>query len=286
VSEPLKHPPASISPLQPLLPQSVGRELQWSRLYGSARGLALAEAAQRHAGPLLVVMPDVRTSYQVLEEIRFYASGADLPVLVFPDWESLPYDVVSPHPDIISRRLLTLHRLPELRRGIVIATASTLMHKLCPPEFVSGFSFLLRAGDRLDPTGFRDRLTRSGYSAVSQVMEPGEFAIRGGLIDLFPMGALRPYRIDLFGEEIESVRSFDPRSQRSLESLDEVRLLPAREFAFNEEAIRQFRQAFRARFAGDPQRIPLYRDVSNGLVPAGAEYYLPLFHTRLSANFD
>jgi transcription-repair coupling factor (superfamily II helicase) len=269
-----------------MLPALDGGELQWSRLYGSARGLAIAQAARQHAGPVLVVMPDARTSYQILEEIRFYIAGADLPLLVFPDWESLPYDVVSPHPDIISRRLLTLHRLPELQHGIVIATASTLMHKLCPPEFVSSYSFLLRSGDRLDPGTFRERLVRSGYAAVSQVMEPGEFAIRGGLIDLFPMGAQRPYRVDLFGEEIESLRSFDPQSQRSLESLQEIRLLPAREFAFNEEAIRQFRQAFRARFAGDPQRVSVYRDVSQGLIPAGAEYYLPLFHDRLACIFD
>ena len=262
------------------------RPLVWGRLYGSARGLAIASAAQQHPGPLLVLMPDVRTSYQVLEEIRFYLGGDDIPLLVFPDWESLPYDVFSPHPDIVSRRLETLYRLPGLKHGIVIATVSTLMHKLCPPEFVRGYSFLLRQGETLDSADFRERLTRSGYSAVSQVMEPGEFAIRGGIIDLFPMGAPRPYRLDLFGEEIETIRTFDPESQRSLETLNEIRMLPAREFPINEDSIKQFRQAFRARFSGDPQRVSLYRDVSNGLAPAGAEYYLPLFHAQLASFFD
>ena len=133
-----------ISPLHPELPASKGVHTAWSRLYGSARGLAIVEAAKAHNGPVLVVLPEVRTSYQILEEIRFYARAAkDLPILIFPDWESLPYDAFSPHPDIVSRRLQTLYRLPGLKRGIVIATVTTLMHKLCPPEFVNGHSFLL-----------------------------------------------------------------------------------------------------------------------------------------------
>ncbi len=275
------------SPLHPKIPTSQGAHSVWSRLYGSARGLAIVTAAKAHDGPVLVVLPEVRTSYQILEEIRFYAQAVkDLPILIFPDWESLPYDAFSPHPDIVSRRLQTLYRLPNLKRGIVIATVTTLMHKLCPPEFVNGHSFLLRTGETLGMTDFRQRLARSGYQAVSQVMEPGEFAIRGGLVDLYPMGSATPYRIDLFGEEVESIRTFDPETQRSQEKLDEIQLLPAREFPMTEAGIQRFRQSFRARFTGDPQKSAIYRDVSNGIAPAGAEYYLPLFFQALASFFD
>lgn len=279
--------PHEISPLDPEIPVSKDIHGTWSRLSGSARGLAIVEAAKAHAGPVLVVLPEVRTSYQVLEEIRFYAQAVkDLPILIFPDWESLPYDAFSPHPDIVSRRLQTLYRLPNLERGIVIATVSTLMHKLCPPQFVNGHSFLLHTGETLNITAFRDRLSHSGYQTVSQVMEPGEFAIRGGLIDLYPMGSATPYRIDLFGEEVESIRTFDPGTQRSDQNLGEIQLLPAREFPLTEAGSKHFRQSFRARFAGDPQKSSIYRDVSNGIAPAGAEYYLPLYFDALVSFFD
>lgn len=249
--------------------------------------MAIVEAAKAHDGPVLVVLPEVRTSYQLLEEIRFYAQPEkDLPILIFPDWENLPYDAFSAHPDIISRRLQTLYRLPNLKRGIVIATITTLMHKLCPPEFVNGHSFLLRSKETLDVADFRQRLVRAGYQAVSQVMEAGEFAIRGGLVDLYPMGSATPYRIDLFGEEVESIRTFDPETQRSQEKLDSIQLLPAREFPMTEDGIQRFRQSFRARFTGDPQKKSLYRDVSKGIAPAGAEYYLPLFFESLVSFFD
>jgi transcription-repair coupling factor (superfamily II helicase) len=275
-----------LSPLAPQIPAQKGVHGVWGRLYGSARGLAITEAAKVHKGPILVVMPDVRTSYQILEEIRFYTRDSGLPILIFPDWESLPYDAFSPHQDIVSRRLQTLYRLPGLEHGIVITTVTTLMHKLCPPEFVQGHSFMLHSGETLDTNNFRERLTHSGYQSVSQVMEPGEFAIRGGIVDLYPMGSTMPYRIDLFGDEVESIRTFDPESQRSKDKLDQIQLLPAREFPMTEAAIHKFRQAFRARFAGDPQKSAIYRDVSNGIAPAGAEYYLPLYFDHLTSFFD
>jgi len=268
------------------MPAHKGAHGVWGRLYGSARGLAITEAARAHNGPVLVVMPDVRTSYQMLEEIRFYARNTGLPILIFPDWESLPYDAFSPHQDIVSRRLQTLYHLPGLAHGIVITTVTTVMHKLCPPEFVQGHSFMLRAGETLEIGQFREQLAHSGYQNVSQVMEPGEFAIRGGIVDLYPMGSATPYRIDLFGDEVESIRTFDPETQRSQEKLDEIQLLPAREYPMTDAAIQKFRQAFRARFAGDPQNSSIYRDVSNGIAPSGAEYYLPLYFDRLASFFD
>ncbi|MFQ5935352.1 MAG: transcription-repair coupling factor [Acidiferrobacterales bacterium] len=277
---------SSASPLDPLLPQDSGQRLSWSRLYGSSRGLAITQAATQYRGPLLVITADARSAQQLEAEIRFYMSpNADFTVRIFADWESLPYDVLSPHPDIISQRLLTLHRLPTWERGIVLASVSTLMHRLPPPEFVAKHSFALKPKDTLKGEGFRERLVRAGYHAVSQVMEPGEFAIRGGLIDLFPMGSPTPLRIDLFGDEIESLREFDPESQRSGRQLEGIQLLPAREFPLTPDTIQFFRQQFRARFEGDPQKTALYRDISRGVIPAGIEYYLPLFFPETATFF-
>lgn len=259
--------------------------LSWTGLFGSSVGLAVAEAARRHSGPVLVLAHNAQMARELEDEIRFFA-GASLPLLTFPDWESLPYDAFSPHPDIISARLLALHRLPDMKTGVVLATVSTLMHRLAPPQYVAGQSFTLEVGTTLNLAEFRARLASASYQAVSQVMEPGEFSVRGGLIDLYPMGSSTPYRIDLFGDQIESIREFDPATQRSGNRLDAVRLLPAREFPQTEAAIQAFRQRFRARFEGDPQRVSIYRDVSNGLTPAGIEYYLPLFFDQLSDFFN
>ncbi len=275
-----------ISPLKPILPTESGQVLRWSRLYGSARGLALANAARSYPGPLLVVTANVHAAEQIEDEIRFYAGNSAPPLLHFPDWECLPYDVVSPHQGIVSERLETLYRLPSLSRGIVLAAASTLMHRLAPREYVGNHSFVLKHGEQLDLANLRATLAHAGYNAVSQVMEPGEFAVRGGVLDLFPAGSPVPYRLDLFGEEVESIREFDPASQRSGKQLDGIRLLPAREFPLTDEAIQRFRQAFRARFEGDPQKAAVYRDVSKGLTPAGIEYYLPLFFDRMATIFD
>lgn len=274
------------SPLRPILPDRPGEWLGWTRLFGSARGLAIVQACKAHAGPLLVITENVQSARRLEDELRFYADDPGLPVLVFPDRETLPYDAFPPHPDIVSQRLETLHRLPYLARGIVLASAGTLMHKLPPRAFIAAGSFVLNVGERLDLARLRDQLVASGYHPVSQVMEPGEFAVRGGLIDLFPLGSPVPYRIDLFGDEVESIREFDPATQRSGTKHASVRLLPGREFPLTEAGIQRFRQAFRAHFEGDPQKSPLYRDVSKGLAPAGIEYYLPLFFERTETFFD
>ncbi len=271
--------------LRPPLPQQPGERLVWTRLQGSGLGLAIAESAVRHHGPLVVVTHDTRTARRLEEEIRFYAQDALL-VLPFPDWESLPYDAFSPHPDIISRRLLTLSLLPDLSRGVVLLSASTLMHRVPPRGYVQSHSLVLDVGERLEPETFRARLLHSAYQSVAQVMEPGEYAVRGGLIDVFPMGSDSPYRIDLFGDRIDSIRRFDPESQRSGDKLTAVRLLPAREYPMTPAAIQRFRQEFRARFEGDPQKVSVYRDLSKGLSPAGIEYYLPLFYEQTATLFE
>ena len=234
-----------------------------------------------------MIARDARTAHEMEDEIRFFLEDSQaVPLLPFPDWESLPYEAFSPHPDIISDRLLTLYRLPGLKRGIVLVTAATLQHRLAPRHYVAGNSFLLSVGDHLDLEAFRGRLSEAGYRVVAQVMEPGEYAIRGGVVDVFPMGTAAPYRLDLFGDNIETIRRFDPENQRSGEKLPGIRLLPAREAPLNTEAIQKFRQNFRAQFEGDPQRVSLYRDVSKAIAPAGIEYYLPLFFDAVESLFD
>ncbi|MHB8404347.1 MAG: transcription-repair coupling factor [Gammaproteobacteria bacterium] len=272
--------------LTSLLPNTAHPLVRWGRLYGSSASLALAEAAQQADAPLLLVTPTAREAERMLAELRFYLGKEALPVTFFPDWETLPYDTFSPHQDIISERLATLALLPDMRRGVVVIAAATLMQRLPPPAYLAGNAFLLKVGERLDPEAMRQRLTAAGYASVPQVMEHGEFAVRGALLDIFPMGSPTPFRIDLFDEEIESIRRFDPETQLSQEPFQEIRLLPAREFPLDEDGIRGFRQRYRARFEGDPQKNPVYRDVSNGLAPAGIEYYAALFFDQSADFFD
>jgi len=236
--------------------------------------------------PLLVVTPDVQAAGRLTEEIQFFLDDPTIEVLGFPDWETLPYDVFSPLPELVSQRLLTLHRLRSLQRGIVVVPVATLMQRLLPAEFLDAHSLLLGVGGQLDLDGFRRRLESAGYRCVSQVMTHGEFAVRGSLLDLFPMGSDWPYRIDLFDQEIDSIRTFDPETQRTTEKIDRISLLPAREFPLDEAAIARFRKAYREHIEGDPQRSLIYRGVSEGQTPGGIEYYLPLFFEQTATLFD
>ena len=272
--------------VKPTLPGVPGQPVAWRRLLGSSRGLAVAEATHQGSAPLLVIARDVPTALELEEEIQFYRGGADWPIYLFPDWECLPYDVFSPHAELIAGRLATLARLPQLTRGIVLVAASTLLARLPPRAYVAAQSFQLRVGDSLDPERLRHQLTEASYRNVSQVMEPGEYAVRGGLIDMFPVGSGIPYRIDLFGDTVEGIREFDPATQRSGRVFDAIQMLPAREFPLTEEAIQRFRRGFRARFEGDPQKITVYRDVSRGLAPPGIEFYLPLFFEHTASLFE
>ncbi|HEX7966003.1 MAG TPA: transcription-repair coupling factor [Gammaproteobacteria bacterium] len=262
------------------------REQRWGKLYGSSPGLALAEAAARLEAPLVVVAQDSREADRIGAELRFYVTDPSLPVLALPDWETLPYDLFSPHQDILSERLATLAALPELKRGIVVVAAAALLQRLAPPQYVAGGTLMLKVGEMLDPEALRRRLAAAAYHSVTQVMEHGEYAVRGSLLDVFPMGSEVPYRIDLFDDEIESIRVFDPETQLSKDSLPELELLPAREFPLDETGIRAFRQRYRARIEGDPNRSAVYRDVSNGVAIGGIEYYLPLFFDSTCCFFD
>lgn len=271
--------------LDPRLPDAPRHTVRWGGLYGSARALACVTAAERHNGPVLVVTDNARDAERLADELRFFA-GERLAVLGLPDYETLPYDVFSPHPDITSRRLATLAALPGLTRGIVVVAVDALLMRLPPASFVAQHTLVLEAGQKLDVDGFRTRLTAAGYAAVSQVVAPGEFAVRGSLIDLYPMGTEQPYRIDLFDTDVESIRTFDTDSQRSAERLDHIRLLPAREFALTPEAIKEFRRRYRLRFEGDVTRSQVYKSFSDGMPSGGIEYYLPLCFARLDTLFD
>jgi transcription-repair coupling factor (superfamily II helicase) len=274
------------SPLTPpALPDRPGLN-RWGRLYGAARSLAIARALESHAGLGVVITADVLEAETLARELEFFLGESEIPVLTLPDWETLPYDLFSPHEDIISQRLETLYRLPGLARGILVVPVNTLMQRIAPRAWLQGRVLMLARGDRLDRDVLRRNLEQAGYHCVSQVMEHGEFAVRGSLIDLFPMGSEVPYRVDLLDDEIESIRSFDAETQRSLEPVEQVRLLPAHEVPLDEEAIKAFRQRYRTRFEGDPQASVIYRDVSQGNAPAGIEYYLPLFFDQLDTLFD
>lgn len=268
-----------------LLPSKAQMHVRWGQLYGSASSLWLAEAARRASGPLVVVAADARQVSRMEEELRFFAPPGT-PIETFPDWETLPYDVFSPHPDIVSQRLRLLSILPRLTKGIVVIDLGTLLQRLPPKSYIEAHAFDLSVGERLDIGAFRDRLVGAGYVATSQVMAPGEFAVRGSLIDLFPMGSNSPYRIDLFDDEVESIRLFDPETQRSGERTEALRLLPAREFPLTSEGIQQFKRRFRTRFEGDLTRMSIYKDIAEGAPPAGIEYYLPLFFDATATLFD
>ena len=254
-----------------------------SGLAGAADALYLAEAA-RSVAPLVVVCASAWDANRLTEELRWFDPA--LRVCAFPDWETLPYDNFSPHPDLISERLATLYQISRGEFDIAVVALSTALHRLAPPAFLAAHTFFLKQKDRLDEAAFRAQMALGGYSNVNQVFAPGEFSVRGGLIDLFPMGSAVPYRIDLFDNEIETLRAFDVDTQRSIYPVSEVRLLPAREFPLDEAGITRFRQNFRERFEGDPSKSKLYQDVSNGLAPAGIEYYLPLFFDETATLFD
>ena len=265
------------------MPAASGKQT-WGNLPGAALSLAIAEAASNAERFTLLLTADSQSAERLQDELAFFAPG--LPVLHFPDWETLPYDVFSPHQDIISQRIAALYRLPELTHGVLVVPITTALHRLAPKRFLLGSSLVLDIGQKLDVEQMRTRLEAAGYRCVDTVYEHGEFAVRGALIDLFPMGSALPYRIDLFDDEIETLRTFDPENQRSIDKVESIRLLPAREFPVRKESVTGFRARFRERFDVDFRRCPIYQDLSTGITPAGIEYYLPLFFDETSTLFD
>ncbi|WML85294.1 transcription-repair coupling factor [Thiothrix subterranea] len=270
--------------LKPQFPANPNGHIRWGQLYGASLDWLIAQSAQGFDGLLLLAVPDVHTAYQMESALQFFAP--EIPRHIFPDWETLPYDVFSPHEDIISERLKTLATLQNFKRGILIVPATTLLHRLAPTSYVHGHTFVVRKGSPLNIDKLRKQLEEAGYRNVSQVMAHGEYATRGSLVDLFPMGSHTPYRIDLFDEEIDSIRTFNPETQRTEEVVNSIELLPAREFPLDEAGIRTFRQNYRAQVEGDLTRSRIYEGVSQGKPPAGIEYYLPLFFEHTATLFD
>ncbi len=271
---------------EPVSPEADDKNYSAHRLYGCSPGLLISALRKQNSKELLLIItPDTSVAYKLKTQIEFFSSNKHC-VDIFPDWETLPYDKFSPHQDIISQRLATLYRLKNSSGATIIIPAPTLIQKLPPLDYVSSNSLLVKINDQLNIGVIRNNLENSGYICVPEVVEHGEFAVRGSIVDIFPMGSHLPFRIDLFDDEVESIRTFDPETQLTIEKVDEISLLPGREFPFNEEAIKKFRHGFRVRFEGDPQRSNIYRDISNGLAPNGIEYYMPLFHENIATIFD
>lgn len=264
-----------------------GQRFTINNLIGSADAAVIAQQALEHRqsfSVMVIICANALDAARLQEEIPVFAP--QLSVRLLPDWEILPYDAFSPHQDLVSERLATLHELLTGSCDIVLMPVTTALQKLGPPSFLAAHTFFFKKGDKLDEMALRLQLQQAGYDPVSAVVRPGEYSLRGGLIDLFPMGSALPYRIDLFGDEIDQIRSFDPDSQRSLFPVKEVRLLPGHEFPMDEESRTAFRGRWREVFDGDPSRCSIYKDIGLGIPSAGIESYLPLFFETSATFFD
>lgn len=270
--------------LRPLPRPRPSSRIDWPPLPGGAQALALAGLARGAGAPLVVVAARPMDAQRLLDELRWFAPS--LRSFQLPDWETLPYDQFSPHNDLVSERLETLYALMRGELDVLVVPASTALYRLAPREYLAAHTFFVKQGEKLDVERLRLQLTVAGYGPVTQVVAPGEYSVRGGLVDLYPMGAALPYRIDLFDDEVESIRTFDVDTQRTVFPTKEIRLLPAREFPMDDKARTAFRSRFREAFEGDPSKSVIYKDVSNGVPTAGIEYYIPLFFERTDTLFD
>jgi transcription-repair coupling factor (superfamily II helicase) len=275
-------------------------------LHGSADACVLAEAAailKAQGRMLTIVVANATEAQRLRSEIPWFENGgisnqksdgksgsksnsSPLRCHLLPDWETLPYDAFSPHQDLVSERLATLYEVQNGQCDVLIVPATTALLRMAPPAFLAAYTFFFKQGEKLDEARLRAQLTLAGYAHVTQVMSPGEYSVRGGLIDIFAMGSVLPYRLDLFGDTIESIRSFDADTQRSLYPVQQLRLLPGREFPMDEAARTAFRSRWREVFEGDPSRSSIYKDIGNGIASAGIEYYLPLFFEQTATLFQ
>ncbi len=281
---PQSKPTALLSVAQPSF--KAGERTQFPPFSGSADALHIAQLASKDGKHTLlaVLTASASDAQRLLDEIPWFAP--ELRVRLLPDWETLPYDSFSPHHDLISERLATLYSVTRGECDVLLVPASTAAYRFTPPAYLAAYTFFLKTGETLDAEKFRTQLTLAGYTHVTQVVAPGEYSVRGGLVDLFPMGSPLPFRLDLFDDEIESIKTFDVDTQRTLYPVPEVRLLPAREFPLDDKGRTRFRQRFRELFEGDPARSGIYKDVSNGIPSAGIEYWLPLFFEETATLLD
>lgn len=271
----------------PPLSTRAGNRQTWGQLHGSAQALAIANAAIAHQGLSLVIAADTSSGLRLESELRFFcAASSSLQILHLPDWETLPYDSISPHQDIISERLSTLYQLPSVRHAILVVPITTLLQRLMPQSYLHGNSLMVKRGEQVDIARLRRNLEKAGYHCVDTVYEHGEFAVRGALLDIFPMGSKLPYRIDLFDDEIETLRTFDPETQLTIKQVESIELLPAKEFPLDKAGINLFKQQWHEHFDVDHRACSVFQDVSAGISPPGIEYYLPLFFDKCSSLFD
>ncbi|AIF98668.1 transcription-repair coupling factor [Alteromonas australica] len=258
----------------------------WGQLQGSSPALCIAQAQAQYNGPIVLITADTPSALKLEKELAFFMADDNVPITLFPDWETLPYDTFSPHQDIVSQRLETLFRFTQQVDGIFIVPINTLMQRLAPTDYLAKYLLMLNKGDTLDRDQFRRNLEQAGYLHVSQVMSHSEFSVRGSIIDLFPMGSDRPFRIDLFDDEVDSIRFFDTETQRSGDAVDKIRLLPAREFPTDKAALNLFRQQFLEKFDANNAQESVFSQVTKGTMPSGVEYYLPLFFEATATLFD
>lgn len=263
-----------------------GDKYLWGNLCATGQALAIAENAKMHSGITLVVTHTAQEAIQLRQSIEFFLAGTSVSSLIFPDWEILAYDIFSPHQDIISERLQILAGLPKIQQAVLVVALPTLLHQLPPIDYVASRTFDYRVGGTLDRTVLQKQLSHAGYHRVETVYEHGEYAFRGSLIDIYPMGEKKPFRIDLLDDEIESLRIFDADTQRTVETVKQLKLLPAREFPLDKEGINCFLNNWHDHFDQDPAKCQLYLDVKNGIAPQGIEYYLSLFFTQTATLFD
>ena len=272
-----------------LSPPKPGYRITFPTLHGSADSYALSQTAaalKNQQRMLTVFVADATDAQRLQTEISWFGHESQLRCHVLPDWETLPYDAFSPHQDLVSERLATLYEVGHGLSDVLIVPVSTALLRMAPPSFLAAYTFFFKQGTTLNEAQLKSQLTLAGYSHVNQVMSPGEYAVRGGLIDLFPMGSALPFRLDLFGETIETIRTFDADTQRTIYPVAEVRLLPGREFPMDDVARTGFRKRWREQFEGDPSRARIYKDIGNGIASAGIEYYLPLFFETTASLFD
>ncbi|MCY4051618.1 MAG: transcription-repair coupling factor [Gammaproteobacteria bacterium] len=272
--------------LNPVLPRSSTEPIIWNNLHGSATGYAIAELTRTYPELILIVLDDSHQLCVLEDEIRFFLGDTDHPVLHLPGLECLPYEHLSPHQEVGSERIRILTQLPSLDRGILLVQTDTLLQFLPPVEYIYNHSFMISVGQKINFGDFRLRLIDSNYVGVDLVVSPGEFASRGGLIDVFPVGQESPFRLDFFDDAIDSIRLFDPDTQRTINNIQQIEIHPAREFPMTEAGIDQFRSAFREKFDCDPLTQHIYKEVSQGNTPPGIEFYLPLFFQETTSIFD
>lgn len=256
------------------LPKQKGDTRHLGCLIGAAAAVECADIVERHPGLVVLIAQDTHNALKLCDEIQQFSSHS---VTMLSDWETLPYDNFSPHQEIISVRLANLYRLPTLTKGLLIVPVNTLMQKVCPIDFLTSNALVMQKGDKLSREKLRNNLDKAGYRHVEQVLEHGEYATRGALLDLFPMGSDYPYRIDFFDDEIDSLRTFDVDNQLTISEVEQINLLPAHEFPTDDKAIELFRSQWREHFdiRRDPEHI--YQQISKKILPAGIEYWQPLF---------